>query len=82
MGYILHTYKLDSSKKPYLDRFYYVFKVGQKVDVIVPGYGEALHSVQVDEINEDGIYFTSSETQFINNISEVMTFISWKLERW
>ena len=57
MGYILHTYKLDSSKKPYLDRFYYVFKIGQKVDVIVPGYGEALHSVQVDEINEDGIYF-------------------------
>ena len=57
MGYILHSYKLDSKKKPYLDHYCYVGSVNQEVNIILPGYGEGLHTIQVDDITDEGIYF-------------------------
>ena len=57
MGYILHSYKLDSKKKPYLDHYCYVGSINQEVSIILPGYGEGLHTIQVDDITDEGIYF-------------------------
>ena len=66
MGFIIHTFRLDKDGN-YLDHFEYVKKIGQKIYLILAGYGYAQVEAEIMNILENGIvYQVEGEDYFIS----------------